>query len=275
MYKILEKREVTFNSSLLKIEAPLIAERAKAGNFVILQIHEKGERFPLTICDKDPKQGSITIIAQIIGKSTAHLCSLNVGDELYAVVGPLGKPTHVENYGTCCILGGGVGIALNYPITKALKEAGNHIVTIIGGRDRSLLMLEDELRELSDEMIVTTDDGSYGEKGLVTDPLKKMLEGDRKIDFALCIGPIPMMAAVANTTKPYGVKTMVSLNPVMVDGTGMCGCCRVTVGGKTLFACIDGPEFDGHEVDFKEMAMRNRTYLPQEKESLELFKKQA
>ncbi len=272
MYKILEKKEITATSNLLKLHAPRIARKALPGNFVILQLTEKGERFVLTVVDTDIGDSSITIIAQVAGKSTALLCSMNIGDELFSVVGPLGNSTHIENFGTAVVIGGGVGIAETYPIAKALKEAGNKLITIIGGRDKSLLMLENELRAISDKLIVTTDNGSYGEQGLVTDPLKRLINNN-EVDFVLCIGPIPMMAAVSEATRPNKIKTMVSLNPVMVDGTGMCGACRVNVGGKMRFACVEGPEFNGHEVDFKELANRNRIYLSQEKFAMDKFQK--
>lgn len=272
MFKLLEKKAITSTSYLFKIEAPRIAKKQLPGNFVILQLTEHGERFVLTVADSDIAQKSITVIAQVVGKSTYELSQMSIGDSLYSVVGPLGRPTHIENFGNAVVIGGGVGIAEVYPIAKALKQAGNHLITIIGGRDQSLLMLEDELKTTSDEIYITTDNGSYGEKGIVTDPLKRLIE-KKAVDYVVCIGPIPMMGAVAEVTRPHGIKTMVSLNPIMVDGTGMCGACRVTVGGKTRFACVDGPEFDGHQVNFKELANRNRLYLAKEKVSFEKAKK--
>ena len=271
--KIIEARWLAPDVKLFRIAAPRIARKQKPGQFVILRVHENGERIPLTIAASDPKDGSITIIVQGIGKTTKRLNTLNAGDMILDVVGPLGKPSHIEKFGTCVVIGGGVGTAIAYPTAKALHEAGNHVIAIIGGRSKPLVILENEAREVSDELFITTDDGSYGEKGLVIDPLKKMIADGRKVDFVLAIGPIPMMRAVAEVTRPLGIKTVVSLNPIMVDGTGMCGGCRVLVDGKSQFACVDGPEFDAHQVDFNGLTKRNALYRDMEKQSLAEFEK--
>jgi ferredoxin--NADP+ reductase len=272
-FKIVEARVLAPDVKLFRIVAPRIARKQKPGQFVIVRVHEQGERIPLTIAASDPTAGTITIIVQGIGKTTKHLNTLNAGDTILDVVGPLGKASHVGKFGTCVVIGGGVGTAIAYPTAKALHDAGNHVIAIIGGRTKSLVILENEAREVSDELFITTDDGSYGEKGLVIDPLKKMIADGRKIDFVLAIGPIPMMRAVAEVTRPLGIKTVVSLNPIMVDGTGMCGGCRVHVGGKSQFACVDGPEFDAHQVDFAGLTKRNALYREAEKASLTEFEK--
>jgi len=272
-FSILEARFLAPDVKLIRIVAPRIARKQQPGQFIILRVHEQGERIPLTIAASDPQDGTVTIIVQGIGKTTKHLNTLNAGDAILDVVGPLGKPSHVEKFGTCVVIGGGVGTAIAYPTAKALHEAGNHVIAIIGGRMKSLVILENEAREVSDELFITTDDGSYGEKGLVIDPLKRMLADGRKIDMVLAIGPIPMMRAVAEVTRPLGIKTVVSLNPIMVDGTGMCGGCRVHVGGKSQFACVDGPEFDAHQVDFNGLSKRNALYREAEKLSLTEFEK--
>lgn len=250
------------------IKAPDIAKKRKAGQFVILRVAEKGERIPLTIADSSIEEGTITIIAQGVGKTTKELNRLEAGDYILDLVGPLGKPSHIENFGVSISIGGGVGTAIAYPIAKALKDAGNYTISIIGGRSKDYVILEDEMRQICDEVYPTTDDGSYGFKGFVTDKLKEIIS-NRKIDFVLAIGPIPMMKAVAELTRPYGIKTVVSLNPIMVDGTGMCGGCRATVDGKTVFVCVDGPEFDAHKVDFDILINRNKFYKEQEKLALE------
>jgi ferredoxin/flavodoxin---NADP+ reductase len=270
-FKIVEAHFLAPDVKLIRFIAPRIARKQKAGQFVILRVDERGERIPLTIAASDPKEGTVTIIVQGIGKTTKYLNTLNVGDAILDVVGPLGKASHVEKFGTCVVIGGGVGTAIAYPTAKALHDAGNHVVAIIGGRTKQLVILENEAREVSDELFITTDDGSYGQKGLVIDPLKKMIADGRKVDFVLAIGPIPMMRAVAEVTRPLGIKTVVSLNPIMVDGTGMCGGCRVHVGGKSQFACVDGPEFDAHEVDFNGLTKRNALYRDMEKQSLVEF----
>jgi ferredoxin--NADP+ reductase len=250
------------------IHAPQVAQHARAGQFVILRLHEAGERIPLTI--SAVRGDSIRVIFMTVGKTTEELATLGSGDSISDVVGPLGKPSEIGNYGTCCIIGGGVGIASTPLIAKELKDAGNHVIGIIGARNADLLILEDEMQEICDELYITTDDGSKGVHGFAADVLKKLLE-ERKIDRVWIIGPAIMMKVTSGATVPYGVKTYVSLNPIMVDGTGMCGSCRVTVAGETKFACVDGPEFDAHQVDFTELMQRQRIYTTQEKESLERF----
>ncbi|CAG1066811.1 dihydroorotate dehydrogenase electron transfer subunit [uncultured bacterium] len=269
MFEITEKIELAHTVYQYKIKAPLIARKRKAGQFVVLRLNEMGERVPLTIVDSDNADGTITIIMQEVGKSTAMLGNMVPGDNILDVVGPLGKPTHIENFGTVVCVGGGIGTAPVYPIAKAMKEAGNKVVSIIGARNKSLLILEKEMRAVSDDLRVTTDDGSYGHHGFVTQVLQNLIDEGMKIGCVVGIGPVPMMRAVSNTTKPYSIPTVVSLNPIMVDGTGMCGACRVTVSGKTQFVCVDGPEFDGHGVDFGELILRNRSYLKEEKAAME------
>jgi len=271
MFRIVEKVILAPTISKYIIEAPFIARKRKAGNFVMIRIQEGGERIPLTIADSDATRGTITLIVQAIGKTTKELNTKQAGDSILDVVGPLGNPTPIENHGTVACVGGGVGTAELYPIAKALKGAGNTIHTIIGGRSKELVILEEEMKGCSDVVYATTDDGSYGRKGLVTDQLKDLLDGPAGIRAVYAIGPLPMMKAVSNLTRSYGVRTFVSLNTIMVDGTGMCGGCRVTVNGQMKFACVDGPEFDGHVVDFDELMMRNRTYLDLEKVSDERF----
>jgi ferredoxin/flavodoxin---NADP+ reductase len=270
MYKIISAEFLASNIKKFVIEAPKIALKRKAGQFVIIRLKEGGERIPLTIADSENEKGTITLIVQGIGKTTIELNTLVTGQSIMDVVGPLGKPSHIENFGTAVSIGGGVGTAIAFPTAVALKQAGNHTISIIGGRTKEFVILEDEMRKVCDEVFVTTDDGSYGKKGFVTDMLKELLD-TRKIDFVLAIGPIPMMKAVAETTRPYKIKTVVSLNPIMVDGTGMCGGCRATVDGKTVYVCVDGPEFDAHLVDFSLLDKRNRAYLTDEKTSLENF----
>jgi len=265
MHAITQKRVLAPTITLFIVEAPFIARKRKPGNFVMLRLHNTGERIPLTIADSDPARGTITIIVQAVGKTTKELCAMNAGDSILDVVGPLGNPTPIENHGAVACVGGGVGTAELYPIARALKEAGNAVHTIIGARTHGLVILEREMREFSDGLYITTDDGSYARKGFVTDQLKDLLDGPSGIKAVYAIGPLPMMKAVSNLTRPYGVPTLVSLNTIMVDGTGMCGGCRVTVGGQMRFACVDGPEFDGHQVDFDELMMRNRTYVDLEK----------
>ncbi|MGE5365484.1 MAG: sulfide/dihydroorotate dehydrogenase-like FAD/NAD-binding protein [Bacteroidota bacterium] len=271
MYKITYAAFIAPNVKKITIEAPKIAAKRKPGQFVIIRLNDNGERIPLTISDSNTAEGTITIIVQGIGKTTKALNSLDAGEYIQDVVGPLGKPSHIENFGTAVSIGGGVGTAIAFPIAVALKQAGNHTISIIGGRSKEFVILEDELRNVCDEVYPTTDDGSYGYKGFVTQKLQELIDSGKKLDFVLAIGPIPMMRAIAETTRPYGIKTVVSLNPVMVDGTGMCGGCRATVDGKTVFVCVDGPEFDAHKVDFELLAMRNRTYNEFEKTSLEQF----
>ncbi len=273
MFEIVNREEMAQGSVILnEIKAPLIAKKARPGQFVILRAHEKGERIPLTMADTDPEKGTITIIYQVVGKTTALFKTLQVGDSYLDIIGPLGKPTHLEKYdGDVVCVGGGTGVAVLHPITRGLKQKGNNVIAIIGARTKDLLILEDKMKAASHELHVCTDDGSYGHHGFVTDVLKENLE-NKNVKLVVAIGPVPMMKFVCAMTKEYGVKTLVSLNPIMVDGTGMCGCCRVSVGGETKFACVDGPEFDGHKVDFEELMKRLRSYLEQEKESYEKFK---
>ncbi|MBE0603380.1 MAG: sulfide/dihydroorotate dehydrogenase-like FAD/NAD-binding protein [Deltaproteobacteria bacterium] len=271
MYPVLETREIAANVFLQRILAPRIARKRKAGQFLVLRLGENGERIPLTIVSSDPAEGSVTVIFQAVGRSTAGFSRLPAGDGYTDVVGPLGKPTHIEKFGTVVGIGGGIGAAPLLPIASAVKEAGNRLVTIMGARTKDLLILEDELRAVSDEIVVTTDDGSYAVKGFVTTALQERIDRGEKIDLCIAIGPLPMMRAVAEVTRPHGIRTMVSLNPIMVDATGMCGACRVTVGGAVKFACVDGPEFDGHQVDFKELVLRNRAYLKEERAAMDRF----
>jgi ferredoxin--NADP+ reductase len=271
MYQILDARFLAPDVKRFDIEAPLIARKRQAGQFVILRVHERGERIPLTIADSDPVRGAVTLIVQGIGKTTKLLNTLEKGAAILDIVGPLGKPSEIERFGTVVVIGGGVGTAIAYPTAVALKRGGNRVLTIIGGRTRELVILEEELRAVSDAVFVTTDDGSYGERGLVTDRLKALIEGGERIDYVLAIGPVPMMRAVAETTRPHGIKTVVSLNSIMVDGTGMCGGCRVQVGDTSKFACVDGPEFDAHQVDFAVLSQRNAMYRGHEARALQEF----
>lgn len=268
--KILAKKQLADEIFLMKIHAPLIASERKPGQFVILQIDtDYGERIPLTIADADPKEGSITIIFQTVGKTTHKLALLEEGDYIENLLGPLGQPTHIEKFGKVICVGGGIGVAPLYPIAQGLKKAGNYLVIIIGARKKELLILENEMKEIADEIIICTDDGSYGRKALVTIPLKEECEKVPKPDLVVAIGPPIMMKACSEVTRPYGIKTIVSLNTIMVDGTGMCGGCRVTVGNQTKFVCVDGPEFDGHLVDFDNMISRLKTYKNHEDEAHE------
>ncbi|MBP2659711.1 MAG: oxidoreductase FAD/NAD(P)-binding domain protein [Firmicutes bacterium] len=269
MYKILVKQQLAPSVQLFEVEAPLIAKKAKPGQFVILRINEDGERIPLTIADFNREKGTITLIFQEVGASTVELGLLNEGDFLLDLVGPLGKATHIEKIGTVVCVGGGIGIAPIYPIARGMKEAGNEVISIIGARSEDILIYEQEMAAISDELIITTDDGSKGLKALVTQPLKELLDSDKTISLIVAIGPVIMMKFVAETTRPYGVPTVVSLNPIMVDGTGMCGGCRVSVGNENKFACVDGPEFDGHKVDFDIVMARQRMYKPHEKQHSE------
>jgi len=271
VFPILEVREIAKNVFLQRILAPRIARKRKAGQFLVLRLGENGERIPLTIVGSDPVDGSVTIIFQAVGKSTSEYSRLSVGDGYTDVVGPLGRPTHIERFGTVVGIGGGIGAAPLLPIAASIKEAGNRLITIVGARTKELLILEDELRAVSTDIVVTTDDGSYAEKGFVTTALQGMIDRGEKIDLCIAIGPLPMMRAVTEVTRPHRIPTVVSLNPIMVDATGMCGACRVTVGGATKFVCVDGPEFDGHQVDFKELVLRNRAYLKEERAAMERF----
>jgi NAD(P)H-flavin reductase len=269
LYKILLREDLTLNTHLFKVAAPGVARKAQAGQFVVVRIDERGERIPLTIADWDRDEGTITIVFMEVGTTTARLALLKVGDAIADFVGPLGVPTHIEKFGTIVCVAGGVGTAPIFPIGRALKKAGNKIISILGARSKDLLFWEDKLRSFSDQLIVTTDDGTYGRKGVVTEPLKELLESGEKIDRVVAIGPAVMMKFCCKTTEPFGVKTIVSLNPIMVDGTGMCGCCRVEVDGVTKFACVDGPDFDGHQVDWALLLARQRIYLDEEKRSFE------
>jgi ferredoxin--NADP+ reductase len=265
MFKIVKREEMAEGTVILnEIEAPLIARKAKPGQFVILKATEEGERIPLTMADTDNERGTITIIYMVVGKSTATFRDLKIGDGYQDIIGPLGKPTHLEKVGNVVCVGGGTGVAVLHPITRALKEVGNHVTCIIGARTKSLLILEDQMRAASHDLRICTDDGSYGHHGFVTEVLKEVLEaGDKHLVVA--IGPVPMMKFVSKMTAEYNVKTIVSLNPIMVDGTGMCGGCRVSIGGETKFACVDGPEFDGHQVDYDELMKRLQAYGEDEK----------
>jgi ferredoxin--NADP+ reductase len=260
VFRLVERKEMSEGTVILnEIEAPSIARKARPGQFVILKANETGERIPLTMADTDPDKGTITVVYQVVGKSTALFKTLQVGDSYQDVIGPLGKPTHLEKVGKVVCVGGGTGVAVLYPITRGLKEIGNHVIGIIGARTKDLLILEDDMRAASHELHVCTDDGSYGHHGFVTEVLERVL-GEKDIKLVVAIGPVPMMKAVSKVTKERGIPTMVSLNPIMIDGTGMCGGCRVSVGGETKFACVDGPEFDGHQVDYDELALRLRAY---------------
>jgi ferredoxin--NADP+ reductase len=270
MYKIVEKKVLSDTVKLMKVKAPLVAKKAVAGQFIILRIDEKGERIPLTIADYDRKEGTVTVIFMEIGKTTKQLGMLTVGDSLLNFAGPLGQPSEIEKYGTVVCIGGGVGIAPLYPIVRELKQAGNYIISILGARNVTLLMLEKEIEALSDELHICTDDGSKGKKGFVSDVLQKVINDREKIDVVWAIGPVIMMKVVSDLTRKHGIKTVVSLNPIMVDGTGMCGGCRVSVGGETKFACVDGPEFDGHLVDYNNLMLRNRRFICEEEESCKL-----
>jgi ferredoxin--NADP+ reductase len=267
MNKILKKEKLNGSVSRITVEAPHIARAAKPGQFVVIIPKENAERIPLTIADTDVKAGTITIIFQIVGATTKVLDSLQEGSEIAHLLGPLGTPSHIAKLGTVVVIGGGVGIAEIYPAVKALKAAGNEVITIIGARDKSLLIYENELRAQSSEIKITTDDGSYGRKGFVSDELKDIIAAGKKIALVVTVGPVPMMRVCCDVTKPHAIKTVVSLNPLMLDATGMCGICRVTVGGQTKFACVDGPEFDGHQVDFVELTARLRAYKDVEKKA--------
>lgn len=270
MPEILLKEVLSPQIVRLRIDAPVIAKKRRPGQFVILRVHEKGERIPLTIVDSDPDIGSITLIFQVVGKTTHMLSKLEKGDNILDLVGPLGKPTAIERFGTVVVVGGGIGAAVAYPIAKGMKHAENRVITILGARGKDLLILEKELASVSDKIIVTTDDGSYKRHGMVTEPLRELLEKG-KINEVLAIGPVPMMRAVSEMTRKYNVRTQVSLNPIMVDGTGMCGACRVSIAGRIKFACVDGPEFDGHQVDFLDLQMRLTAYREEEKQSYEQY----
>lgn len=270
MNEIIFTKQLSENVKLIEFVNPHIAQKRKAGQFVILRLQEDGERIPLTIAESDAEKGTVTIIVQGVGRTTNELIQKEAGDTILNVVGPLGKATDIEQFGHCVVIGGGVGTAIAYPTAKALKQIGNQVDVIIGGRTKDLVILENEIRDFADNVYITTDDGSAGMKGLVTDKLKELTDAG-KVDYVLAIGPIPMMRAVANATRDAEIKTVVSLNPVMLDGTGMCGGCRAIVGGKNVFVCVDGPEFDAHEVDFDTLTKRNRIYKEQEEHAANCF----
>ncbi len=264
MYSICSKKTLALGIKELEIEAPEIAQKAKTGQFVVIIVEEKGERIPLTLADWNSQKGTIKLIFQEVGYSTKKLGQLNLGDSVYAILGPLGKPTEVKKIGTVVCIGGGVGIAEVYPVSRAFKAVENEVIGIIGSRTKDLIILEKEMKDICDQFYLTTDDGSYGQKGFITEILNKIIQAKKHIDEVYAIGPTPMMQAVSELTRPHKIKTIVNLNPIMVDATGMCGSCRVTVGGKTYFGCVDGPEFDGHQVDFKELQSRLNLFKEQE-----------
>ena len=271
MFKILLKKELSKGVFLMEIDAPHIAKKVQPGQFIIFRVNETGERVPLTIADFNREKGSITIICQAVGKSTKLLASLSEGDYILDVAGPLGSPTEFGEAKKVAVIGGGVGCAIAYPQAKALSKMGASVDMIAGFRSRDIVILEDEMKAVAERLFITTDDGSYGEKGFVTDKLNTLIEEGGNYDLVIAIGPVPMMRAVCEVTRPFGIKTIVSLNPIMIDGTGMCGGCRVTVGGEIKFACVDGPDFDGHQVDFSELMKRNATYRDIERERDEHF----
>ena len=271
MYQVLKKEKLGPDIWLYRIKAPDVARYREPGQFVIVRISEEGERIPITIADVDGNEGSITLIVQAVGKTTLQMTRLNEGETIPTVTGPLGKPTHIEKVGKVLCVGGGIGIAPLYPVAKAMRDAGNHVTSIIGARSSELLILEDRMRDVSHELVITTDDGTQGCRGFVTDSIRNLIEIGEKFDQCVAMGPPIMMKCVCDLTRQYGIPTIVSLNPIMVDGTGMCGCCRVTVGDSVKFACVDGPEFDGHLVDFDELMTRLSTYREQEKEALDCY----
>lgn len=279
MYKILTKRELNPTVTLMEIQAPMVSKKAKAGQFVILRSHDDSERIPLTVADYDREKGSVTVIFQVVGAATMLLNELKEGEYISDFVGPLGRATHTEGLKKVAVVGGGVGCAIAYPVAKALSENGCEVHSIVGFRNEELIILKDEFEKVSSKYVLMTDDGSAGEKGLVTDALKSLIESGEQYDEVITIGPLVMMKFVCALTKEYGIKTVASMNPVMIDGTGMCGGCRLTVGGKMKFACVDGPEFDGHEIDFDEAIMRSSMYKCEEAAAREkvcnLFKKEA
>lgn len=272
MNKIIENTKLSESVVKMVLEAPAIAQKRQAGQFIILKIDEKGERIPLTIVDSDAQAGTITIIYQVVGKTTAALAKLKAGDALQDLQGPLGNPTEIENYGKVVCIGGGVGVGVVYPLAVALKKAGNEVISIIGARTKDLIILEKEMEKVSDKLVVATDDGSYGFHGFVSAVLQQLIDKGEKIDRVYAIGPVPMMKVLCDVTKAPGIKTIVSLNSIMVDATGMCGACRVSVAGKTKFTCVDGPEFDGHDVDFKLLSNRLKMYCDPEREAYENHK---
>lgn len=271
MHKIVKKKKIAENTNLFEIRAPVVAKKARPGQFVILRIGEKGERIPMTIVDFDRGMGTITIVAQGIGKTTTQLGNLGAGDSVVDLVGPLGHPTQIMKFGTVVLIGGGTGIACIYPIARDMKKAGNNVISIIGARNKDLLFFREEIKSFSSEFYITTDDGSEGQKGFVSNVLKKIMS-ERKINRVITIGPVIMMKVISELTEPSGIKTIVSLNPIMVDGTGMCGSCRVSVGGQTKLACVDGPEFDGHKVDFGEVIARLGMFREEESLAMDNYK---
>ena len=271
MFKIVHAAFIAPGIKRFVIEAPRIAKKQKPGQFVILRLYEQGERIPLTIERSDPSQGTISIVVQSAGKTTHFLNCLETGDHILDVVGPLGKPSETAKFGTVVVMGGGVGTAMAYPTAAALKSAGNRVISIVGARNKDLVILEREVGEVSDELLITTDDGSYAEKGFVTDKLRQLIASGERIDLVLAVGPIPMMKAVADVTREHGIRTIVSLNPIMIDGTGMCGGCRVLVDSKSEFACVDGPQFDAHRVNFEVLIQRNAMYREAERRSMDGF----
>ncbi len=271
-YMITRKKALNLEDFLIEIKAPLVAKKFKAGQFLILRIHEKGERVPLTITDCDSKKGLVSLIIKAVGKTTSELRKLENGDSVSDIVGPLGNPSEIKKFGTVVCVGGGTGIACLYPVIKALKATGNNVITIIGAKTKNKLIWEDEIKKISDELIVTTDDGSYGQKGVVTKPLEEILKS-KNVNRVIAIGPMIMMKFVAKATESYDIKTIVSLNTIMIDGTGMCGGCRVFINGKMKFTCIDGPEFDGHKVNFNELMNRLDMFKEKEKQALEHYKR--
>lgn len=271
MYRIVTREDLTPEIHLFEIAAPDVARKAQAGQFVVVRADETGERIPLTIADWNREKGTVTVVFMEVGKTTRKLATFKAGESIANFAGPLGLPTHIEKFGTVVCVAGGFAIATIVPIARALKDAGNKVISIMGFRSKNLVFWEDRLRNVSDELIVTTDDGTYGRKGVVTVPLKELLEGSEKIGRVIAIGPTVMMKFSSLTTQPFGVKTIVSLNPIMVDGTGMCGVCRVSIGDVTRFTCVDGPDFDGHLVDWNELMARQRTYCDEEKRSLEMW----
>jgi ferredoxin--NADP+ reductase len=271
VFKIAHAEFIATGIKRFEIEAPRIARKHKAGQFIILRVYDQGERIPITIENSNPEHGTISIVVQSVGKTTRLLNTLKTGDNILDVVGPLGKPSEIALFGSVVVVGGGVGVAMAYPTAAALKRAGNHMISIIGARNKELVILEREMRRVSDELMITTDDGSYAEKGMVTDKLRQLLDNHTPTDLVLAVGPIPMMRAVVEMTRKGPIRTIVSLNPIMIDGTGMCGGCRVLVDGRSQFACVDGPEFDGHRVDFAVLMQRNATYCEAENRSMEEF----
>ena len=273
MFKIVHAQFLAPGIKRFVIKAPRIARKQQPGQFVILRIYEEGERIPVTIENSDPAKGTINIVVQSAGKTTNLLNTLETGDSILDVVGPLGKPSDIRNYGTVVVVGGGVGTAMAYPTAAALKLAGNRVISIVGARNKELVILEKEMREVSDALLITTDDGSYADKGFVTDELRQLIENGTRIDLVVAVGPIVMMKAVSALTRKENIHTVVSLNPIMIDGTGMCGGCRVLIDGKSEFACVDGPEFDGHKVNFEVLVQRNNMYRTAEQQSMEEFKR--